>query len=112
MGDLRLAMTSCLLVLHELYAGNLVKIHQLVPSLLMAAQSTDLSKYRFGIPVVHKAVIMTLTATLIGLWLYHGNDENPAEVVTADKPATSEKLEVPAVIVKKQAEYAPAQRGR
>ena len=105
MGDFPLSNDQ-LAVLHERCAGNLVKVNQLVPSLLTVAESTDLPKHRFGIPVAHKTVIIILTAALIGLWLYHGSDQKPAEVVMVDEPVVSKKLQIPTVVVKKQVELA------
>ena len=96
-----------LAVLHERCAGNLVEINQLVPSLLDVKGSASLSRLRFGIPVAHVAAVSILAAALIGLWLYHGSDEKPADVVIAAEPAGSEKLEAATIMLAKTEKVAP-----
>lgn len=66
-----------LTVLYEQSRGNIVEIKQLAPALLSVKPPLEGTSSRFGIPVVHVAVIAVLVVALVLAWLLQEGDQPP-----------------------------------
>ena len=73
-----------LAVLHEQSAGNLRKINQLAPVLLVAPGENSSNQNRFRIPIAHVAAIIIVGLVLGISWLFQSSDDEQH----SDDPAT------------------------